>query len=387
MLSLPIFQFTKAALLALGVSIVPDPAAPYQKTPEPIQSFTKPEIDMVTCNCTISQGGNSYPISALMGNESSVSFYSYGVPIASSANTGLELSNGLILFLYEDTNTGLVSLFLIADIANDGSGGSLSFEVNCLPQTAYVAVQDDQGEFAGSPPLITGNWSWFECCTDGGVIEDIGCNNTINLDLLVSTGIDSIVWLTGDIANPTQILLSMSGEAITIDCGGSGVCCPVGLDTESEVTNATCPGSPDGVISLNPQDGVPPYMYDWSNGSTSATNSGLLPGSYQVTVTDAQGCTEELSFTIDNVNNEPPAQTATLELCSEDAMDYFDLTTVNDLVNMGSGFDVLWFENPDLTGSIPDPSHYFSGPATVYAVVDNGPCLSEPVPVTLQLLL
>jgi len=160
-----------------------------------------------------------YPISALLNDETSVAFYSYGNPNTASANTGLEIGNALILFLYQDTTTSLVSLFLIADIANDGSGGSMTFEVNCLPNEAYVSVEDDPGEFNGSPPLITGNWSWNTCCTDGGAIEDIGCNNTLNLDLLVSNGIDSIVWLTGDINAPDQILLELTGEAITINCG------------------------------------------------------------------------------------------------------------------------------------------------------------------------
>ena len=159
-----------------------------------------------------------------MGTESATLFYDYGNPNGSSANTGLEMSNGLILFLYEDLNTGIISLFLIADIAGDGTGGSLTFEVNCLPGDSYVVVQDDAGEFNGAPPLVTGNWSWGDCCTDGGVIENIGCSNALSLDLLVSSGIDSIVWLTGDIADPTNILMSLTGEAITINCGG-GVCC------------------------------------------------------------------------------------------------------------------------------------------------------------------
>ncbi|HSF88407.1 MAG TPA: hypothetical protein VLA46_03260, partial [Saprospiraceae bacterium] len=197
-------------------------------------------LPVVDCNCSITQGGSTYPISALLGNESATAFYSYGSPLISSANTGLELSNGLVLFLYQDLNTNLVSLFLIADVGNSGTGGSMEFETNCLPPTAYVSVQDDPGEFSGGPPSITGNWSWSSCCTDGGVIEDIGCSNTINLDLLVASGLDSIVWLTGDIANPTHILLSMSGEAITINCGG-GVCCPIGFDTDIIVTDATCP--------------------------------------------------------------------------------------------------------------------------------------------------
>ena len=67
------------------------------------------------CNCNITQAGVTYPISALQGTLPETSYYSYGSPIPSSANTGLELSNGLILFLYEDVTTGIISVFLIAD--------------------------------------------------------------------------------------------------------------------------------------------------------------------------------------------------------------------------------------------------------------------------------
>ena len=340
----------------------------------------------LNCDCTITQAGATYPISALMGTESAVAFYDYGNPNGSSANTGLELSNGLIIFLYEDINTGIISLFLIADIANSGSGGTMQFEVNCLPPAAFVSVQDDPGEFNGAPPLITGNWTWSGCCTDGGVIESIGCNNTLNLDLLVSSGIDSIVWLTGDIASPDQILLAMSGEAITINCGG-GVCCPIGLDTDVSVTDATCPDTPNGSITLSPQDGTPAYSYTWSNGASTATNSNLLPGTYMVTVTDASGCTEELVIEVNYSPGDPEAQPTGIILCSLDPQDYFDLTSVDDIVNLGSGFQVLWFENADMTGNINDPQHYLSGSNTIYAVVDNGSCLSDPVHVTLTLLL
>gem|GEM_PF-6453258 len=340
----------------------------------------------LTCDCSITQSGNTYPISALQGTVSASAFYSYGVPNGSSANTGLELNNGLILFLYEDTNTGVISLFLIADIANSGTGGSLQFDLNCLPTTAFISVEDDQGEFSGAPPLFSGNWSWSSCCTDGGVIEDIGCNNTINLDLLISSGIDSIVWLTGDIMMPDQILLDLSGEAITISCGTGGICCPLTLDTQVSVTDATCSDTPNGSITLAPQDGIPAYSYNWANGETTAHIDNLLPGSYPVTVTDSQGCTEELVVDVNVSPGTPAANPASIELCSETSTGVFDLTTVENTINGGTGFNVLWFQNPDMTGSIGNPSSYTSGNATIYAVVDNGSCLSVPVPVEITIL-
>ncbi len=349
-------------------------------------SPTAPPVSPVICDCTITQSGQSYAVSAFQGTTTAANYYSYGNPLVASANTGHEIEEGLILFLYENTNTGIISLFLIADIGNDATGGALEFEINCLPATAYVSVEDDPGEFSGVPPIITGNWNWSPCCTDGGVIEDIGCDNTINLDLLVSSGIDSILWLTGDINNPNQILLNLSGEAITISCGSGGICCPIGLDTEVNITHATCPDTPNGSIDINPQDGFPGYFYNWSNGSTDEDLTGLTPGVYSVTVTDSQGCTEEIDITVDVTPGDPLAQPASLEICSETTMALFDLTTVNDIINLGSGFDVLWFQNQNLTGPIADPSNYFASTSIVYAVVDNGFCLSDPVAVELTVL-
>ncbi|MBP6186067.1 MAG: SprB repeat-containing protein, partial [Saprospiraceae bacterium] len=214
---------------------------------------------LLSCDCTITQSGQSFAISALQGTQTAVTFFSPG---GGNPNTGLEIQEALILFLYENVNTGIISLFLILDIANDGTGGSLMADVTCLPSTAFVSVSDEPGEFSGAPPIISGDWNWAPCCTDGGVIEDIGCNNTyINLDVLVGSGIDSIVWLTGDISNPDQILLSLNGGAITISCGSGAVCCPPSLDTEVVVTDATCPDTPNGSIDINPQDGIPGYTY------------------------------------------------------------------------------------------------------------------------------
>ncbi|HZV70897.1 MAG TPA: gliding motility-associated C-terminal domain-containing protein [Saprospiraceae bacterium] len=341
--------------------------------------------DLLICNCTITQDGNTYPISSLIGNESAPAFYEYGIPAGSSANTGLELENALILFLYEDMNTGVISLFLIADIQNSGSGGTLSFEFNCAPAGSFLSVTDDPGEFAGSPPLFTGNWSWSTCCTDGGVIENIGCNTNMNLDLLVSSGIDSIVWLTGDITDPDHILLSLTGEAITINCGGGGICCPVDLDTDVTKVDASCASSTNGSISLNPQDGLPPYTYDWSTGDMTSMITDLAPNVYSVTVTDAQGCTEEIQVTIGFMMQPPNASPASIDVCSNNAQDEFDLTTIEDIVNQGTGFDVLWFENADQTGAILFPDTYTTSGTTVYALVENNGCHSMIVPVMLTL--
>ncbi|NNM16667.1 MAG: hypothetical protein HKO56_08415, partial [Bacteroidia bacterium] len=68
-------------------------------------------------------------------------------------------------------------------------------------------------------------------------------------------------------------------------------------------TDVSCNGGNDGSIDLTPVGGVSPSTYVWSNASTNEDLTGLVPGTYTVTVTDAHGCTETTSATI----NEPAA--------------------------------------------------------------------------------
>jgi Zn-dependent metalloprotease len=70
----------------------------------------------------------------------------------------------------------------------------------------------------------------------------------------------------------------------------------------------SCNGSSDGEATASGSGGVAPYTYAWdaSAGSqTTAVATGLSAGTYSVTVTDANGCTDNTTVTLD----EPPALT------------------------------------------------------------------------------
>ncbi len=61
-------------------------------------------------------------------------------------------------------------------------------------------------------------------------------------------------------------------------------------------SNVTCPGASNGSLTVTPTGGTTPYSYVWSgSSSTTATAAGLAPGTYTVTVTDANGCTTTAS--------------------------------------------------------------------------------------------
>ena len=66
----------------------------------------------------------------------------------------------------------------------------------------------------------------------------------------------------------------------------------------------TCNGADDGTIDLTVSGGTSPYVYSWTKtgdalySSSSEDISDLSPGTYQVNVTDANGCSSDQTFTI-----------------------------------------------------------------------------------------
>jgi hypothetical protein len=83
---------------------------------------------------------------------------------------------------------------------------------------------------------------------------------------------------------------------------------PVPITYTSNQDNVTCNGDNDGTASITSvADGVPPYTYQWSTGSTAASISGLAPGNYNVIIRDANLCEITVPFTI----TEPAPITAT----------------------------------------------------------------------------
>jgi hypothetical protein len=68
-------------------------------------------------------------------------------------------------------------------------------------------------------------------------------------------------------------------------------------------TAATCLQNNGGAITFG-SGGTPPYSYAYSNGQTTQTANGLLAGSYQVTVTDANNCISSLTYF--NINASTP---------------------------------------------------------------------------------
>lgn len=121
-----------------------------------------------------------------------------------------------------------------------------------------------------------------------------------------------VEWYIGPIligTGPTKTVCPGSPTtyiAKLISCGGvvdadtvfiDVICCEPPIMTH---TDATCFGGCDGTGTAE-GIGVPPFTYLWdaaAGSQTTATAVGLCPGTYDVDVTDALGCTESGSVTI-----------------------------------------------------------------------------------------
>jgi len=117
------------------------------------------------------------------------------------------------------------------------------------------------------------------------------------------TGPYTYAWNNGTIGPTTTILTPGNYEVTVVDATWCGrvaslkiTATPVQVSLQS--SGVTCNGLSNGQISANASGGIPPYTYMWSNGSTGATVSNLLPGNYSVTVTDSRLCTRVASATV-----------------------------------------------------------------------------------------
>ena len=91
---------------------------------------------------------------------------------------------------------------------------------------------------------------------------------------------------------------NMCGESVTSDTTSVTIHTPLVVDTTS-IVDASSTGASDGAINTAVTSGTSPYTYAWSpGGSTDPSPSGLASGTYDLSLTDANGCVTTLSATV-----------------------------------------------------------------------------------------
>jgi hypothetical protein len=111
-------------------------------------------------------GGASTAITPLSGTPSGAEFYNYSAP---DGSPGFEQNHTAFFWLYNETDTGDMSLGVIFDKLNTDSYLAYAhFTLSGLPSGWGWTVQDDDGDIGNATDTTpTWNWSYH---TDGGVI-------------------------------------------------------------------------------------------------------------------------------------------------------------------------------------------------------------------------
>lgn len=143
--------------------------------------------------------------------------------------------------------------------------------------------------------------------------------------------------------------------------------CTTSLDVVASTTPATCAGN-DGTAGVTASNGVPPYTYTWDTNpvQTTATITGLEPGTYTVTVDDDGPCTLPVVQTITVLDDESaPALSVNSPVLCIGSSGTLTATT-------GGGGTYLWSTGETTESIVVSPSE-----TTVYSVTyDVGVCFS-----------
>jgi len=166
--------------------------------------------------------------------------------------------------------------------------------------TASIPVSNVDG------PIISASSTDASC--------DAGCDGTGTV--IISGGVAPFTIIWDDPAGQTATTATglCAGIYYVTVIGDNGCQSTVQIEVEDPnpistsilfVLNSSCSGSCDGTAIVIPSGGTLPYTYLWSSGGTSDAETGLCAGTYTVTVTDANGCTQQATATI----SEPAAIT------------------------------------------------------------------------------
>ncbi len=149
---------------------------------------------------------------------------------------------------------------------------------------------------------------------------DVDCygSNTGAIDATVLGGTIpyTFEWSNGGsimLSDTTEDIMNLTADSYTLfvtDTNG----CQENLTTvisqpnapitiSATVDDVNCFGLNDGGINITVQGGTTGYSYVWSNGATTEDLLGITAGNYTVTVTDFNGCSETVSFVV----NQPQA--------------------------------------------------------------------------------
>lgn len=198
---------------------------------------------------------------------------------ASTASIALSISGGVAPFTYLWSN-GDTTL----DLTNLGAG---TYD---LTVTAFDGCQAYFSQLITQPASLSAN----------GIVTNVACfgasNGQINFIPAGGTMPYSYLWSNSTTLEDPLALVAGQYSVILTDGNGCVLHDTFTVNEPSEIvlsqilTNVSCGGGNDGAVDLSVSGGTPNYSYAWSSGNVSQDLTGIIAGTYYVTVTDQMGC-------------------------------------------------------------------------------------------------
>jgi len=201
-------------------------------------------------------------------------------------------------------------------------------------------------------------------------------NGSAQVEALGGVAPYSYAWSDGGPNSPARPTLLPGTYSVivtdaidnTFELTGIVISSPPQILSGSSVTPVTCFGGNNGAINLTPSGGSGSgYSFSWSDGSTLQNRSGLTAGTYQVTITDSDGCAR--LFTI--IVSQPAQIQITVNKSGQN---------ITNTVTGGTGpYTYLWSDGSTLKDRINIPFGVYS-----FTVTDANGCVQSTIIVVQE---
>ena len=193
---------------------------------------------------------------------------------------------------------------------NDPSTGTTSFVASLCAGSFQVTVTD----FNGCTEIAGVNISDGASMSISTTSTNANCGNANGTATANPTGgTQPLTYLWDDPGTQTnQVAVGLNSGTYNVTITDAAGCtvetdffsaavvnstAGVSASIPSSSNPSSC-GSSDGTATASASGGTSPYSYNWSNSATTSTNTGLAGGTYIVTITDANSCTDTASVTL-----------------------------------------------------------------------------------------
>ncbi len=163
-----------------------------------------------------------------------------------------------------------------------------------------------------------------------------GATGALNITASGGTGSYTYLWADGSVSKDRSSLSSGMYQLTITDSGGCSstfqytLSEPQAMSVTNTKTDPSCTTS--GIINLSVSGGNAPYQFNWSDlsgGTEPEDRSGLLPGTYTVTVTDTKNCTATKS--VDMIT--PECDLEAISVCLSNASDTYKVDPDPDVLS------------------------------------------------------